>query len=116
MDKLIKAQLNMCKTHLPDWSDDTTHMVIPSQSGKVFNNDISVGDKFMINIENYIIHEPPNFTLSEQWNGGTTPPENEMDVSIIDIKGKMYKVSGTGQSSKIEWVGWLPRKGFQIIR
>lgn len=110
MNKFVKEQLNKCRTQLPEWDDDTTEMII-SNSHNIVNN----SGNLHICIENYIISEPPSFTLSDTWNGGTTPPENHMIVKLVNKNGKMYKVSGVGMNTNIEWTGWLPEKGFKVL-
>ena len=113
MNKFIKEQLNKCVIKLPEWNDDTTELIIS------FKNNTKVvdlyGNLFNIKIENYIINEPANFTLSSNWNGGTKPPEHEMKITIVEKRGKMYKVSGEGTTTNIHWEGWLPEKGFSVI-
>ena len=113
MNKFIKEQLNKCSTILPFWDENTTQLII---TGKQIPNKIqSSSGNITIQIENYIINEPSNFTLSSNWNGGSTPPEHMMNVKIIQQMGKMYKVSGEGVSTKEHWEGWLPQKGFKVI-
>lgn len=112
MNKFVKEQLNKCNTILPEWYENTTKLVI---TGKKTPSEVECSGNITIHIENYIINEPSNFTLSSNWNGGTTPPENNMNVNIIQQMGKMYKVSGVGISTNKHWEGWLPQKGFKII-
>ena len=113
MNKFIKQQLKKCRTTLPDWDDDTTQMIVSNRG--VTSNKVAKSGNLHIFIENYIINEPVNFTLSSNWNGGTKPPENEMIVDIINQTGKMYKVSGFGMTTNQSWTGWLPGKGFRVI-
>lgn len=110
MNKFVKQQLMKCTTKLPDWDDNTTEMIISNNHSHV---EVATGS-FYISIENYIINEPPNFTLSANWNGGTVPPESNMIVSILEKRGRMYKVSGKGAVTGKTWSGWLPEKGFSI--
>ena len=77
---------------------------------------INVGDRFTIRVENYIINQPSNFTLSENWNHNTVPPEEILDVEVIQLMGKMTKVSAIGKCTRIRWEGWLPNKSFKIIK
>ena len=112
MNKFVKEQLSKCNTVLPEWDDNTTKLVITGKKESVNKDHF---DSIHIHIENYIINEPSNFTLSSNWNGGTKPPENDMIVTIVQQMGKMYKVSGIGKSTNIHWEGWLPQKGFRII-
>lgn len=112
MNKFIKQQLNKCKTLLPDWDDSTTELVISNNTKSISTQP---GNLHII-IQNYIINEPDNFTLSSNWNNGTTPPEPEMVVDIINIIGKMHKVKGFGITTNKSWEGWLPQKGYKILK
>lgn len=97
-----------------EWNENSTHIVIPSKDGRIINS-INVGQKFTIKLENYIINQPPNFTLSENWNQGTFPPEEVLDIEVIKMIGKMVGVKAIGKNTKITWEGWLPEKGFKIL-
>ena len=67
-----------------------------------------------VQIEKYIINQPVNFSLAENWNCGTVPPEEILEIEIIQVLGKMIKVNAVGKCTRIEWQGWLPVKGFKI--
>lgn len=115
MNKFTYRELNKIKHLIPIALDEnTTHIVIPNSNG-VIQNTITLGSKFTIKIENYIINQPPNFTLSENWNGGTFPPEEVLEVEVIQVVGQMTRVKAVGKCTRIEWIGWLPNKGFKII-
>ena len=112
MNKFVKKELEKCKVKLPEWNDDTTQIVIPLYSE---NEDINSKSEYIINIKNYIINEPPNFTLSYDWNSGTVPPETSMKVKYVDYKGKMTKIDGIGTTTNVHWSGWLPNKSFEVV-
>ena len=84
MNKFVVKELQKCRVPLPKWDNDTTQLVIPLHSSE---SDAMSDGIFDISIKNYIIHEPPNFTLSIDWNMGTVPPESKMRVGaeIITI-------------------------------
>lgn len=109
MNKFIKEQLLKCKTKLPYWDESTNELVITHSNHN--NNDPANGN-FHIKIAPYILHEPPDFTLSTKWNGGTKPPEEFMSVRIVKQHGEMYFIRGIGLETGINWEGWLPGKGF----
>lgn len=112
MNKFIEQQLKKCRANLPDWNCTTTKLVIPMNGSKVSEQkDLVVGNRYKIKLANYIVNEPPNFTLSANWNKGTKPPEVEMIISITKIMGKMVQVSGMGVNLNFKWSGWLPKKG-----
>lgn len=108
MNIFIKEQLKKCRVDLPPWNNDTTKIIIPLVS----NNNLELTTR-QIYIKNYVLNEPPNFTLSHEWNNDTVPPENKMYVKILETRGKMIKVEGKGVYSNIPWVGWLPQASFE---
>lgn len=118
MNKFIKEELAKCKhAPLPDYDDTTTQIIInhkPEQV-KLFDGEIKSGYNYNIKIENYIINPPPNFTLADNWNNGTSPTDNEMNVVVEEIMGKMVKVRGKGNNDGQYWSGWLPRRSFKIM-
>ena len=112
MNRFIKEQLDKCRVHIPHYDENTTHIVIPKDG--IFTEEKE--DKLeKIYIMRYIIYEPPTFNLSETWNNNTVPPENVMEVTIVETRGKMIKVKGKGITTGEEWSGWLPQKGFKYI-
>lgn len=112
MNKFTHRELEKVRDLIPDdWDENTTHLVIPA----LYKDPIKIGDKFTIQLEDYIINQPPNFTLSENWNGGTFPPEKILDVEVIKTMGKMIGVRAIGKFTQIHWEGWLPEKGFKVV-
>ena len=116
MNKFIKQELRKCKTPLPHWSDDTTVIVISKFNVPKVSQDLQIGGKYDIVLEDYVINEPPNFTLSANWNNGTKPPEHHMSVEVPNIMGKMIYVRGCGVSNNVMWEGWIPQKAIKIER
>lgn len=112
INKFTLKELEKIEDLLPsDWRN-CTHFVIGFTNST--KNSIEVGNKFTIKVENYIINQPPNFYLSENWNGGTVPPEEILDVEVVQTMGKMTKVRAIGKCTRIKWEGWLPNKSFKI--
>ena len=112
MNRYIKEQLNKCKlANIPDFAEDDLEIIIP----KYNNIDLLPNLYYNIKIEDYIINEPDNFTLSSNWNRGTKPPENLLSIRIEEIQGKMIKVDAIGKSTNKVWNGWLPRKAITIL-
>lgn len=112
MNKFVKEQLQKCKVPLPPWDNDTTQLIIPLH---ITYAESELTNEVVIDIKNYIITEPPNFTLSHDWNNDTVPPEHQMKVKYVDTRGKMTKVSGRGITTNIPWEGWLPNKSFEVV-
>lgn len=112
MNKEIKLELNKCKiANIPEYDEDTLEITILKHNSL----DIIENHYYTINIDDYIINEPDNFTLSSNWNNGTKPPENTVRAKIEKIMGKMIKVNCIGVNSGKVWSGWLPRKSVDIV-
>lgn len=113
MNKFIKDQLNKINVPLPEFNDYTNHIVIKKQGAKQ-NDNLNIGEVYNIKIENYIVNEPPNFSLSSNWNFGTVPPEVNLQAQVLQVMGNMLKFKCKGITTGIEWEGWLPRKSITI--
>lgn len=117
MNKYIKKELSKPVFADIKWNENTTHIVVPFNTPQQSTNiELEINKTYKIEIADYVIHEPPNFTLASNWNGGIVPPEHKMTVSLIKYVGKMVKVTGKGDTTGIEWSGFLPRKSFTIVR
>ena len=112
LNKFTLKELYKIKDLLPENWENELHFIIGNNKPI---NVLDIGNKFTIKIENYIINQPPNFSLSENWNGGTVPPEEILDIEIVQTMGKMIKVKAIGKCTGINWEGWLPQKSFKII-
>lgn len=64
MNKFIKEQLDKSKITLPEYDQDTTELFIRRHAGNALATDLLVGYKYLVYVEDYIVHEPENFTLS----------------------------------------------------
>lgn len=114
INKFTLKELNKVGDLLPDnWQDELNFTIVNKKN--VSKNSIELGNNLTIKVENYIINQPPNFFLSEQWNNNTVPPEEILDIEIIQILEKMVKVKAVGKCTKISWEGWLPRKSFKVL-
>lgn len=116
MNKFIKQELDKVKISLPPYNEETLTLVIPKQTSPQFTaDDLQVGGVYVIHIEDYIINEPANFTLSANWNKGTKPDDNRLYAQIASINGKMIGVKTKGVNTNTLWAGWLPRKSITIL-
>lgn len=116
MNKFIKQQLDKCRIPLPEYDDNTTHIVIYRNNNISELENLQIGVIYDIKVADYIINEPPTFTLSANWNGGTKPPEHLLTVEIIQLMGKMVKINAIGKNTNIRWTGFLPRKSIEVIK
>ena len=122
MNKVVKQQLTQCKVaDIPVFDDATTMLFIPKASSSAINQ-YHLHKYYMIEIEDYILNPPPDFTLAANWNKGTNPPAKYMNVEICSIQGKMIQVSGVSFNPNNptempkHWIGWLPQKGLKIVK
>ena len=113
MNNLIKDQLLKCKVaEIPQFNDSTTVINLC----KLNPLKPVLGGFYSVQIENYIINQPPNFTLSQNWNNGTKPPELFLNVEVKQIMGNMIRVNCVGQETNIPWEGWLPIKSIKVLK
>lgn len=121
MNKWIKEQLKKCKVaEIPEFSDETTLIVIKKSCGQSLNSvqsveDIIVGHFYKIEVENYIINPYPGFALHDDWNQGIIPKDKFMNCEIKQIMNRMVKIEAVGADTNNQWSGWLPRKSFKVI-
>lgn len=119
MNKFIKDQLKKVNIamHPYYWDDSTTTIIIQKQgtSNSVQPEQFVIGGNYNIIIENYIINPPPNFSLASNWNFNTVPPEENLTATVLQIMGNMIKFKCIGKTTKLEWVGWLPRKSIKEV-
>lgn len=120
MSKFLSKQLKMVTAvDLSDVPDDF-HVLCIDKQKTLQNVDIHIGESFLIELENYIIHPSENFTLHKNFNNNIAPTEKFMRVIVLEIMGKMVKIEGMGFNMKTHenvgeiWVGWLPRKSMKI--
>lgn len=116
MNKFIKEQLLKCKiAHVPDFDEHTAQLLIQKNTNKVITSELHRGIEIDIEVEDYIIHPYPGFTLHNNWNRGIVPTDRQMHVLIIDEMGKMICVQAIGLNDNKAWGGWLPKKSCKII-
>lgn len=116
MNKIIKDQLAKTSVLLPEYNDSTTQIIIP-KAGLEFKPQLELiaGHRYRIEVANYVINEPPNFTLSANWNKGTKPPENILWIYVYGSVGNMIEIESVGDTTDISWRGYLPRKSITIL-
>ena len=113
--------LKKCKhCKLPNLNGDETYIHIDKQIPKK-DPEFSVGKCFLICIDDYILNPPEGFTLAKNWNANTNPPCKYMNISVLQIMGKMVKIEGIGfdmnegKPINATWTGWLPIGNVQIM-
>lgn len=121
MNPLIREQLKKIRlTHLPEYDDNTTHIVISRRTTPV-KGGLVEGKCYLIQVEDYIVHPFDGFNLHDNWNKGIPPKHCFMKVEVGKIMGKMVKVNSVGYDFKNKldtndvWEGWLPEKSITVI-
>ena len=115
MNKFIKKELEKCRIKLPEYNDDTTYLFIPRNEDVKNLEELKINHFYLFEVADYIINEPPTFTLSANWNGGTYPPEKRLNCEVLEFVGKMVKVLSEGETTHIRWEGFLPRKSIKMV-
>lgn len=67
------------------------------------------GQQLTIRISSTIVNNP-NTALASNWNSGSYPRTDILDITVEEILGNYIKVSGIGviADSSYFWEGWLP--------
>lgn len=114
MNKIIKEQLEkLTNVVLPSYDDNTTEIIIPKQD--VEEIDFELNKYYHIELEDYIIHPFEGFNLHQNWNHNIIPKDKRMNVEVIQLMGKMIKITGVGENSLNTWEGWVPKKSIKIL-
>ena len=115
MNKFIKEQLNKIKiAEVPDYSESDGKIIFKRKDIPV-NLSFVLGKAYHIKLADYIIHPYDGFTLHSNWNNDIVPTDNEMNVEVIQIMGKMVKIRGIGIHDSKFWTGWIPIKSADIL-
>lgn len=115
IEQLLKAQ--SCKGM--EINDDTLHVFIPRKTGA--SAILQKGKYYRVQLEDYIINPPANFTLAENWNNNTKPIDKINNCEVIEIMGNMVKLQCAGfdiSSNTITnnyWCGWVPMKAVKVL-
>lgn len=121
MNNVIKRELEKVHAPLPQYDDNTTHIHIDKkvEAGPMF----LVNKSYLVEIADYIINEPSNFTLSSNWNKGVIPKSKHLLIHIKEQVGKMLKVMARDYELSTEqclegiyFDLWLPLDGVTKIR
>lgn len=121
MNDVVKRELEKVRAPLPDYNDDTSVIKIPKHTN-IIEDPYVKGLCCILQLAPYILKEPPNFSLSSNWNKGIVPVSEFLKIEIVDVYGNMIKVDGIGfeyetQTDKQDsYLGlWLPKEGTHIV-
>lgn len=122
MNPIIKDQLERCRVaNLPYYDEDTTTLTIPKGSAEEVNP-YQVHKCYLLQLEEYIVNPPPDFSLHTNWNKGSIPKSRFYNAEISQVMGKMIRISGCGYDMINQcptadiWEGWVPQKGIKLIK
>lgn len=122
MNPLIKQQLEKCKVAvIPTFDDDTTILNIPKGT-IVTVSPFEVGRCYLVELADYILNPPPDFTLAINWNQGSIPKHKYYKCEINKLMGNMVKIQGCGYLPDTQedtfdmWAGWVPQKGIKLLQ
>lgn len=121
MNKFVKQQLLKCTQAIIPAFDDTTTNILISRYDKA-DLSIMLNHWYILELADYVINEPPNFTLSSNWNNGTKPKHKYNKAEVIQIMGKMVKINCIGYNMQEDknipdvWEGWVPEKAIKLIK
>ena len=122
MNPIVKQQLEKCRVaNIPPFDDDTKEIVI-NKGNKFIASEYQVHKCYFVELEDYIINPPPDFTLAVNWNKGTVPPSKYMKVEIAQVMGKMIRIIGTGYDMinhvdmNVIWEGWVPGTSMKLLQ
>ena len=121
INPLIKAQLNNCRVaQIPEFSEDDTVIHI-TRGSDITITPYQIGKCYLVELADYIINPPADYTLSANWNQGRVPTHKHYKCQVLNVMGKMVRIFGSGYDIINDtddlnvWDGWVPQKGIKII-
>lgn len=115
MNSFIRKQLDKIRiAEVPPITEDT-NTIIFKKKDIVTGVGFSVGKSYRITLKDYILHPYDGFTLHTNWNNDIIPTDNEMNIEVIQVMGKMVKFRGIGIHDGKFWTGWVPISSATII-
>lgn len=122
MNPLIRKELLNCRVaNIPEFDENTTEILI-QKGTNLRASEYQLHKCYLVELEDYILNPPPDFTLSVNWNKGTVPPSKFMKCEIAQVMGKMIRIIGCGYDISTNtdmnkvWEGWVPQKGMKLIQ
>lgn len=121
MNKIIKRELEKIKAPMSEYDDNTLSIHFSKRISEA-PFEFKIGSKYRITVEDYILNEPPNFTLSTNWNKGIVPISKCMDVTVSNICGAMIQFFAQGYDQDKDILKedvysdlWLPKKSITVL-
>ena len=115
MNKFIKTQIDKIKVaDVPDYKEEDGKIIFKRKSLQTSTGLIQ-GTSYRVELKDYIIHPYEGFTLHTNWNNDIIPTDNEMNIEVTQLMGKMVKFRGVGIHDGKFWTGWVPISAITII-
>lgn len=121
MNPLIKNQLDkLRKMGFPAFNE-SDRVITLNKRENALDSILREGQCYLISVEDYILNPPEGFTLHTNWNNNVVPKFKFMKIDVLQIMGKMIKVTSMGYDMHTQkdipemWSGWLPQKSITII-
>ena len=121
MNKVIEDQLKKVRVaNLPPYNEDTMRLIIP-RNDSVVVSDFNIGEKYIIQLEEYLVKPFDGFTLHDNWNNGIPPKHTCLLATVTQVVGNMIKFNASGYNYNTKeiiqefWSGWLPKKSIKIL-
>ena len=121
MNDVIKRELDKIRAPLPPY-DDTTLEIHIAKKEELVQPKFEKTKSYIVKLADYILNEPPNFTLSANWNKGVIPTSEHLVIYIKEVAGKMLRVCARGYDANSNIYLeesyqdlWLPSAGVDII-
>lgn len=125
MNKIILRELEKIKANMSSYDDSTTLIHIDKREDNSKTSDsvtLKIGTKYRFMVQDYILKEPQNFSLSSNWNNGVIPVSKYMEGTVTNIQGNMIQFNSVGfdvntnTEKEDRYLGlWLPRKSITVL-
>lgn len=124
LNSIIKEQLGKIKlAQLPEYDENTRTLHIPCGIKDITKSSTyQLNRCYIVELAEYILNPPPDFSLASNWNHGSIPKSKYYYAEILQIMGKMIKITGCGYDINTRsrtndvWEGWVPQKGLKLIQ
>lgn len=122
MHELILKELKRCKIANIPYVDEDTEIIKIYKTIPIDLDNINIGDKYIIEVMDYIVNPPDTFDLHANWNHNNVPKFSLMYCLVSKVMGKMIYIDAqkyNNETKEIEdefWSGWIPKKSIKTIR
>ena len=121
MNPIVKRELEKVRAKLPEYDDSTTLIWILRDTTAP-SSTLKEGGIYLIEVADYVLNEPPNFTLAANWNKGIVPVSKQLSIQVVKIAGKMVQINGDGFDEQSRTLKpdkykefWLPMASIKIL-